>query len=543
MINFENPRYLLISLLSIPAIMYSSVSFSKISKSLGLFFQMNNNFSNPSSVIKRKYKIRTVLWIMAWISFSVALSGPTWGISTVPVQKNGYAVSFVFDISNSMTSIDGQQGTSYTRLEAASAYANSLLTRFEQKNIAVSAVLTKGNGIVAVPLTEDLFSIQALITQLSPALLTSQGSDIGSGIGAAIHSFPPQQARNATIIVFTDGEETVTSLEKSIKLAIEHGISVVLLGFGTEEGSECIAGDSETVVKTYLHKKQLQETVKKINSKLLPQSVTASYFDAFERSSAASILNIALPVSSHNQYTSIETYETKPVKRYRLFLILAIIFFCIGFIISEFYIPTKIVNTKTTGIMLLFLMFTSCSAKVENAVGVLEGTYEWYTKDYQSSIASFLQTERKAQIDDDKVSQLYASVGLASSYLMQNETEAAMDILKDIPPDSSKDVLFSAYYNQGYVSYMNADYKKAVESFKKALFVSPTSIDAKVNLELSMEQEQSHTKAGLQEINPVIEKQENDNAKNAIFSVIRRYEQNQWKNREQEPVNSGGQDY
>lgn len=543
MISFETPRFLFLSLLIIPAVLFSLGAFSRISKSLGLFFSKNNLISNPSEILKRKYKIRTLLWACAWLCFSIAISGPTWGVSSVPVQKNGYAVSFVFDISNSMTSGDGQTDTTDTRLEAASAYATSLLNRFETKNVAVSTVLTKGDSIVAVPLTEDLFFIQSLVSQLSPALLTSQGSNIGSGIEAGIRSFPPQQARNSTIIVFTDGEETVTSLEKSIKLAIEHGISVVLLGFGTEEGSECIAGDGETIVKTYLNKKQMQESVKKINSRLLPQSATASYFDAFEKSSAANILNIALPLPQQNTFSSIVTYETQSVKRYKLFLVIAIILFCFGFIVSEFYIPTKKGAKKILSVFLCLILFTSCSTQLDNILGVLDGTLKWYKKDYQNSIASFLETETNAKEEGDEFTSLYASVGLVSSYLMQNETDAAMKILKDIPPDSSNDVMFSTFYNQGYVAYMKADYGNAVSCFKKALTVNPTNIDAKINYELSMEQEKSHIHAGIQEINPIVEQQENDNVKNAVFSVIRQYEQNQWKNREKESVNSGSQDY
>ena len=95
-----------------------------------------------------------------------------------------------------------------------SKYADRLLDNIP--NTSVSVVLAKGDGVVAVPLTEDMESVRSILTALSPTLMTSQGSSLGKGIDAAISSFPSQSAQSDYIWLFTDGEETDSSLQTSL---------------------------------------------------------------------------------------------------------------------------------------------------------------------------------------------------------------------------------------------------------------------------------------------------------------------------------------
>ena len=80
-----------------------------------------------------------------------ALAGISWGANLIPVQKNGKAVSMVFDISYSMEAQDAPE--SMTRLEAAANYAKEILKKIP--DVRVSVVLSKGKGTIAIPLTED----------------------------------------------------------------------------------------------------------------------------------------------------------------------------------------------------------------------------------------------------------------------------------------------------------------------------------------------------------------------------------------------------
>ena len=117
-------------------------------------------------------------------------AGFYWGTNLVPVQKTGTSVSFVFDISNSMLAEDGPNGMS--RLKAAGVFAEKLLDKMEEENSStpVSVVLAKGDGVTAIPLTEDYALIESLLDVLSPNLMTAPGTSLSKGILAAKNSFP-----------------------------------------------------------------------------------------------------------------------------------------------------------------------------------------------------------------------------------------------------------------------------------------------------------------------------------------------------------------
>ena len=94
----------------------------------------------------------------------------------------------------------------------------------------------------------------------------------------------------------------------------------------------------------------------------------------------------------------------------------------------------------------LFLPFgvTSCSAWQKENGAVLTGLYRWKRHDYQNAAASFLDAaERSREIKNDELLQ-YALFGLSSSYLMQDENDAALAKLDDMPPSLPPSLAFAA---------------------------------------------------------------------------------------------------
>ena len=180
-----------------------------------IVLQEKNNFQ-----IKRVNLIRTILLSFAFLMMILAFHGFSWGTYLVPIQKSGTSVSMVFDISNSMNAKDGPNDT--TRLEASAIYAKKLLSKMD--GTAVSVVLSKGDGIAAIPLTEDNAMLESLLDVLSSDLMTAPGTSLEKGILCAKNTFSSNYASAGRIWVFTDGEETngefVTALTECIKSGI-----------------------------------------------------------------------------------------------------------------------------------------------------------------------------------------------------------------------------------------------------------------------------------------------------------------------------------
>lgn len=548
--SFEKPYMLWLLLVLIIPFINAISRFKKLSNASDYFYQTKEKTAHRVFVLKRNMFFRTVFFSLSYICLIIALSCPYWGTESVPVQKSGRAVSFVFDISWSMTATDIDYSFENSddfnpefvgsRLHAASLYASDLLIPKQDSELpAVSVVLTKGSGITVVPLTEDHQSVFTVLKTLSPRLMTTTGSNLASGIESAIASFPVTQARQGYIVLFTDGEQTIDSLEKAVISAVKHGIKVYIVGFGSTQGVKIIAGDGTSEVLSKLHEKELQQLAQDIQNIPSLEKVTVEYFN-YNSTLDKEKLQKALTIGkTKNGYASQQTgYEVKSVPRYSLFIGFAILFFILGFICSG-------IKFSITGISvsIILLLFTSCTEHFEQSFSILQGTLAWYQHDYQKAEMQFLKTLQDSKNSEDKELSQYAIYGLGASYVMQNEEASAIERLESISPDADPALRFASAYNLGVLSYSVGNYNQAVESFKKALLIDSTSVNAKINLELAVRQGINSSNSGKQEMLPSGTESKKSVVKDSIFSIIRENEQAQWKNQEKQETSENSLDY
>ncbi len=118
-----------------------------------------------------------------------------------------------------------------------------------------------------------------------------------------------------------------------------------------------------------------------------------------------------------------------------------------------------------------------------------------------------------------------------------------MTRMEKIAPDAPPGVRFGVLYNSGIVRFREGDYGQAADFFREALRVNPSSIDAKINLELSLSMKSSSASEGVQDIVPVRENNDSSSVRDTLFSIIREKDQNQWKNTETQEENNGVIDY
>ena len=91
---------------------------------------------------------------------------------------------------------------------------------------------------------------------------------------------------------------------------------------------------------------------------------------------------------------------------------------------------------------------------------------------------------------------------------------------------------------------MNADYDLATESFKKAIQIDNTKIEAKINMELSIKKYQTEVKQAQSEAIPAAEaKEKMPDMEDALFEHIKEQDKKQWKNSEQNQDIDYSQDY
>lgn len=553
MIKFENP-YILYVLCLIPfAAIFVIFRFRQF---IALFGE-NKTYGKKHSFavnFQKRFVLRLLFWSLGFAFLVIAAAGPSWGSKKVSVQKNGNAVCFVFDISYSMLAKD-MPGSS-TRLGAASLYAAELLKRLEGST--VSAVLAKGSGVLAVPQTEDFGLISSLLANLSPGLLSAPGTDLAAGVTCALQNFPANSSKNHTIVLFTDGDETLNSLKSALQQAYDAGTSVVILGFGAAEESEIITGDNERTAKTALREEKLEETVKDFAKNVsVFKNLNAgtenfckiTYINAQEAGSAFKVLNQIKPKQNRNNLFAAQNkaapdvfaeenftvYQNQSVPHYGFFAFLALLFFVFGYAASNLHFSSNKKAKNTLSLLLFSILFTSCTPKTQVLGHVFNGVLCWQRSDYTEAAASFLEAQQTAAQNGDANGENYANFGLAATYLMQNESAAAINRFNKLNAEANPGLQFGSFYNQGIIAYQNAEYEKAADNFKQALLIDSTNLNAKINLELSMQELALQNVQGQNQTQSTqTSEQQSSGLQDLIFSMMMENEQNQWKSQQQE---------
>ena len=538
--SIERPWALYGILLLVPTLLYCAFIYKKTF--MALYRSNKRRSSQEFKNIRKRIITRIFLRAAAWCMLIFALAGFSWGTVSTPVQKNGSAVALVFDISYSMTARDCPN--KLTRMEAAAAYASQLMEKMD--GIPASAIIAKGDGAIAVPLTEDKESIQSLLKNLSPKMMTSAGSALGNGINAALKSFPRTISKSPIIWFFTDGEETDSSLQSSLNLALRKGASVVIIGFGEEREVEIMAGDGKTPVKTALRSSKIKEAVNEANKKNLGgqgfrflKGASAKFVDATEIGSARKVL--ASLNESDGESAAALAYEVQPIDRHKLFITLAIILFALSFFASEFSIMGF---KEAVAVSIIASSFVSCSNEFNESKKILGAVWNWNQKDYTEAIAGFSQCLTDAENNGNELIKQYALYGLSATYLMQNENNAAMEKINSLSGNAPEKIKFASFYNSGIIAQREGNYQKAVELFKSALMVDPANVRAKVNLELSRNQQVQRAHESERQLNGAGEvSQEESDLQKSVFNRIREKDQQQWKNKQTKEKSNSALDY
>ena len=487
---------------------------------------------------KRILLLRSAFVGIGFIMLLVAYADIHWGTYLVPVQKSGTAVSLVYDISNSMLATDCEGGL--TRLKAASEYSKGLLSKMN--GVSASVVLAKGDGVGAIPLTDDYVMIESLLDVMSPRLMTVPGSSIGKGILKAKETFPANYSNAGRIWVFTDGEETDNHLKNALCECIKAGIPVSIIGFGDETETPVITGDGKTFVNSALRSAKIISTIEdaKNNLGFYNNQTEVTYVNYKEKGSAVKLLNQLK--QNENLFVS---YEAKPVPRFKLFLLLAVMFYSFSYIFTEFdFSRIKSVSKLTGGAALVVTLFllTGCS---NSSSDILKGTFAFAKKQYSQAVAYFNSASETARQKENEQTMQYALYDLGTAYSLLGEDDAAMEKYSQIDQNAPDSIRYGAYYNAGIIAHKNEDYDHAIEYFKKALEVDSTRLDAKINLELSIQNVEVNVQHNQSNAVPSTEDRSanNQDMEKAVFERIKENDQKQWKNSESTQSQNLADDY
>jgi len=205
------------------------------------------------------------------------------------------------------------------------------------------------------------------------------------------------------------------------------------------------------------------------------------------------------------------------------------------------------VETKLKRLLLcvpifLSILLVSCSRETGDRFAVLSGVLSWARQDWSGAAVNFIRVADSARNDETSLIRDYALYGLASTYLAQEEYDSALMRLAEISPESPSEIRSGIWYQIGVAAYRKGLYDQACTYFRQALEIDSAAVDAKINLELCRRSMHTSESSAAASAPGISESGQNEDQSEILFSLVRRKEQERWKNRQNES-NPGLEDY
>ena len=173
-----------------------------------------------------------ILLMVALVLLIFAAARPQAGQKSETVKRSGIEVMIALDISNSMLAED----VAPNRLDRAKQMLSKMIDRMQDDKVGL--VVFAGEAYTQLPITCDYVSAKMFLNAITPDLIPTPGTAIGSAIRACVRSFGGEQSEaGRAIILLTDAENHEDDAVAAAKEAQEKGIQIFVVGVGKPDGS------------------------------------------------------------------------------------------------------------------------------------------------------------------------------------------------------------------------------------------------------------------------------------------------------------------
>ncbi len=161
----------------------------------------------------------------------LALARPQFGSKLREITRQGIEIMLAVDVSNSMLAQDLEP----SRLERTKFAISRLTEKLHEDRIGV--IIFAGDAYVQLPITSDYVTARNFARNISPNMVSRQGTAIGAAIELAASSFSSGSEGSRVIILISDGENHEDDAVAAAEIAARQGIKIYTIGVGTPEGA------------------------------------------------------------------------------------------------------------------------------------------------------------------------------------------------------------------------------------------------------------------------------------------------------------------
>jgi Ca-activated chloride channel family protein len=226
---------------------------------------MQSRLAESPSTGRRLTKLGLVLATLLLGTLGLMRPQASGGTEVLSTRKAAADIMVVLDVSRSMLAEDAAPN----RLDRAKAEIGEFIERVQGHRVGLVAFA--GRASVLCPLTTDYGFFHLVLRDVDTDSVGRGGTRIGEAIRKSIAAFGPSSGAPRVLLLITDGEDHDSYPEDAAQAAVEAGIRIVAIGFGSEQGSEITLRDPKTGARTLLTDKNGQVVRSRLDGELLRQ--------------------------------------------------------------------------------------------------------------------------------------------------------------------------------------------------------------------------------------------------------------------------------
>ncbi|MCL2132136.1 MAG: VWA domain-containing protein [Lentimicrobiaceae bacterium] len=523
MFRFEN-EYVLYALLLIPILLggyvYVRVRHQKIWNKYGDNLLLQFLMPEASPFMQH---LKLLIVCLIWTCLTFAAANPQLGSSMEKGTRKGIDIMFCIDVSNSMLAEDYPPN----RIESAKRSLLSFIDKLKGDRIGV--VIFAGTSFVQLPITSDYAAAKMFINNISPRLISAQGTDIASAIDKAAASMMPAVDEKGkpinpvvntqkVIVVVSDGEDHFQDAVDMAKSAAKKGMLVYTVGIGSTIG-EPIPIRTQGGRVDYKKDNEGNTVITRLNEQILQDIAQAGNGIYIHADNAHVGFDVLINELSKLEKSEIEDvvfsrYDNKfyiPLWIALILLVLEILLYNKRMFTIKLFSRFK--NEKILALFAVFVLSVSVpvfgqtmqetkdlrkgNKAYSEAEQLEKEAKEMEEKGRESDKNGIVQKRQQAQKLYEKASTDYLKSNAVSknnykslynqsaSLYRQKKYEDAVKELEKVLENSnvSDKVKAKAYHNLGNSLLQQEKYQESIEAYKKSLKANPKDMDTKYNLE------------------------------------------------------------
>lgn len=264
-----------------------------------------------------------LFFLLFFVCSVFALAELGWGRIIREDKRKGRDIVFLLDISHSMLAADYAP----SRLEHGLKVIRLMLPSLEGDRLGL--VVFKGAAQKVLPLTEDVYAINRVLSHVNPAMVFEPGSNLESGLREAIATFAVSTLRHRSILLITDGEYRSGNPFPVAAEAALRETPIYVYAVGTEQGAEITLPGGKILMDE--------------NGAVVVSKLMMPVLERIARSSGGEILKLDNPAQAARQILSAlpgfygeesgTGFRQQVKSRYRLLLFWGILFLSLSLII------------------------------------------------------------------------------------------------------------------------------------------------------------------------------------------------------------------